>query len=123
MCRPCRKAYNAEYYQRNKDRHNPGRINRRKQMASQASQYMIDYLRQHPCTDCGEADVVVLEFDHLRDKKYNISDLIRRGYPIETLQAEIEKCEVVCANDHRRRTARRGNWRRSEADNAPLAQR
>ena len=60
----------------------------------------------NPCADCGERDPVVLEFDHLRDKTFDIgSKLIHKAWP--AVLAEIAKCEVVCANCHRRRTARR----------------
>jgi hypothetical protein len=53
----------------------------------------------------------VLEFDHLRDKRANVSSLVQNG-ELRRIRGEIEKCDVVCANCHRRRTARRGNWYR-----------
>jgi hypothetical protein len=48
----------------------------------------------------------VLEFDHLRDKRFPIGQklAVRRW---TSILVEIEKCEAVCANCHRRRTARR----------------
>lgn len=67
------------------------------------------YLATHPCVDCGEDDVVVLEFDHLRDKTANVSALVAGFSGIKRVFQEIEKCEVVCANCHRRRTARAQN--------------
>ena len=49
----------------------------------------------HPCVDCGETDIVVLEFDHLRDKTAsNVSYLISTN-EIRRIKEEIEKCEVV----------------------------
>jgi hypothetical protein len=68
--------------------------------------YLIEYFRTHPCTDCGERDPVVLEFDHLSGKLFAIGQAL----PYRSWQSildEIAKCEVVCANCHRRRTARR----------------
>jgi len=63
------------------------------------------YLRDHPCVDCGEADPIVLQFDHVRSaKRWAICDGIRRSVGIKTLQEEIEKCEVRCANCHQRKT-------------------
>jgi hypothetical protein len=55
---------------------------------------------------------VVLEFDHLRDKAFDIGrHLSRRSW--QSVLGEMAKCEVVCANCHRRRTARRRVTRRS----------
>ena len=73
--------------------------------------FVLDYLKAHPCMDCGETDPVVLEFDHVRGAKRNlVSTLAHQGYTLGTLVTEIEKCDVVCANCHRRRTAQRGNF-------------
>lgn len=66
--------------------------------------FVTDYLACHSCSDCSEMDIVVLEFDHLRDKKSNISDLVKNNSSLQRLQEEMDKCEVVCANCHRRRT-------------------
>ena len=73
---------------------------------------LIEYLSSHPCADCGETDIIVLEFDHLRDKEADVSVLAREGYSLEKVKREIDKCEVVCANCHRRRTAKQFGWYR-----------
>jgi hypothetical protein len=75
-------------------------------------QLIVDYLRAHPCVDCGEADVMVLDFDHLGDKLFSISRGIR-GRSLQALLYEMAKCEVVCANCPRRRTAIRGGFLRA----------
>lgn len=71
---------------------------------------VYEYLLNHPCTDCGEVDPVVLEFDHLDPtiKEYNISNMM--SYSWSSIEKEISKCQVVCANCHRRRTAKTYNW-------------
>jgi hypothetical protein len=71
-------------------------------------------LLTHPCVDCGESDPVVLEFDHvIGEKKHNIAYLVRSGRNWRSITKEIQKCEVRCANCHRRATARRdGNWKK-----------
>jgi DNA-binding NarL/FixJ family response regulator len=56
------------------------------------------------CKDCGEKNHIVLDFDHLHNKKYNISRMIHDGFSWKAIAKEIEKCEVVCANCHRIRT-------------------
>jgi hypothetical protein len=67
-----------------------------------------DYLKNHSCVDCGESDYEVLDFDHIRGAKLNnVSEML--SYSQEKLIIEISKCEVVCANCHRRRTNRRPN--------------
>src|SRR5712664_2964972 len=60
------------------------------------------------CIDCGEKDLRVLDFDHVRGvKRKNVSSLIGAMVSIRTLLDEIDKCEVRCANDHRRVTVER----------------
>jgi transcription elongation factor Elf1 len=59
------------------------------------------------CIDCGEKNHIVLDFDHLQDKKYNISRMIHDGFSWAAIKKEIAKCEVVCANCHRIRTYNR----------------
>ena len=69
--------------------------------------WLIEFFRTHPCLDCGELDPVVLEFDHVRgEKKFDVGQCLARN-TWQTVLDEIAKCEVVCANCHRRRTARR----------------
>jgi hypothetical protein len=76
---------------------------------------VLDHVRDHPCVDCGEADPVVLEFDHLDEKTASISNLISQTATRKAVDAEIARCEVVCTNCHRRRTALRAGWRRVSA--------
>jgi transcription elongation factor Elf1 len=59
------------------------------------------------CLDCGESNPIVLDFDHLKDKKYNVSRMIHDGFSWAAIKKEIAKCEVVCANCHRIRTHNR----------------
>lgn len=43
------------------------------------------------------------------NKRYKVADMIGR-YALETIIAEIEKCEVRCANCHRVKTAKQLKW-------------
>ena len=69
--------------------------------------YITTYLKANPCVDCGETDAIVLEFDHVTGKDFNISDAARKGVSIKKLKDEIAKCEVRCANCHRKKTYER----------------
>lgn len=72
------------------------------------------YLQSHPCVDCGEADIEVLEFDHIllsREDEIQIDprhrsplQIIRRAGVAEGMRVITEECEVRCCNCHSRRT-------------------
>ena len=73
---------------------------------------MWSHLEGHPCVDCGERDIVVLEFDHvLQPKLGEISVMVYKRVSLTRFKREIEKCVVRCANCHRRRTAVQLNWK------------
>lgn len=68
---------------------------------------MVEEFKNRPCADCGnEYPSYVMDLDHLpgHEKLANISRLVGEGASWERLKAELEKCEVVCANCHRERT-------------------
>lgn len=72
------------------------------------------YLLEHPCVDCGESDIRVLEFDHEdpAQKVNEVTRLVNLALPWWRVEAEIDKCAVRCANCHRRRTMEDGGfWR------------
>jgi hypothetical protein len=72
---------------------------------------VVAYLLEHPCVDCGETDWQVLDFDH-RDpgtKCDHVARLVHNASWATVLQ-EIEKCDVRCANCHRRKTALDNDW-------------
>jgi uncharacterized protein YcfJ len=76
-----------------------------------------EYLLTHPCVDCGMTDLVVLEFDHVRGVKVAaVSALVTGGYPWTKIDAEIAKCDVRCANCHRRVTVERRKSRSNLAE-------
>ena len=86
--------------------------NRRKR-TEQRRLKVYNHLVKNPCVDCGEANVVVLEFDHVRGTKVNtISKLLHKDYGWKMIEEEIAKCDVRCANCHRIRTAHKhGHWK------------
>lgn len=66
------------------------------------SLYVWRYKAERGCSRCPEKDPRCLDFHHLGDKSFGIS-LARQGqYAIQALITEIEKCEVVCSNCHRK---------------------
>jgi len=117
-CKPCQKEFAKEHYRKNRPRYIARNANRRKREYERLTRLLAEYLSQHPCVDCGEANILVLDFDHLRDKSFDISRGIR-SLSWERILEEIEKCEVVCGNCHRRRTAQRGNHARHRFGRLP----
>lgn len=106
FCRPCRSAYGKEHYAANRQRYIDQAAERKLVVGRERQTFLIEFFRTHPCVDCGETDPLVLEFDHLADKEFEVcSRLAERNW--EQILREIQKCEVVCSNCHRRRTARR----------------
>ena len=106
MCRPCRAAYHHEHYVANRQRYVDQARERKQRVNEERVRFLLEFFAANPCADCGEDDPVVLEFDHRGDKSFNVgSALPYRAWP--TILAEIAKCDVVCANCHRLRTARR----------------
>ena len=116
-CRPCRAAYKREHYLANRQRYMDTAARRRAAVVEERTELLFDYFREHPCADCGKTNPLVLEFDHVGRKEFDIARGIR-GRNWRAVLDEIAKCEVVCANCHRRRTALRAGFARAVAAEA-----
>lgn len=110
QCIECTRAFVRDHYQRNRNYYLVKAQKRNQKQRTEARIYVKEYLSVHPCIDCGESDIVVLEFDHRQHKFSEIASLIAGRYPLRKVQEEIEKCDVRCANCHRRKTARERDW-------------
>jgi hypothetical protein len=114
-CRSCNRASARRYYALNRDAH-VARITARARAARAAAwKWLGAYLVEHPCVDCGIADVRVLDFDHRPDagKTADVMWLARSGYSLERIQREVSRCDVRCRNCHAIVSYRRigGTWR------------
>lgn len=114
-CKDCQSAYHRQHYQANKTRYikkaRRWDAENKAERQDAVRRYIVNYLLEHPCVDCGETDPIVLDFDHVRGKKrFNVSAMISLYYDLAYIKAEIAKCEVRCANCHRIKTAREQSW-------------
>jgi hypothetical protein len=100
--RPSQRTYNVEYYRRNRD------IELERVRVRQAG--MVDLLRdlrRVPCLDCGgRFKAHQMDFDHRDPSAKSFNVMAGRAMLMSTARvlAEVQKCDVVCANCHRVRT-------------------
>ena len=103
---PRARAARRKHYRKNKKAYKARAIQAKILM----QEFVYGVLLSSSCVDCGEDDIVVLEFDHGPDKRFTIAKALQHGYGRSRIEAEMSKCVVRCANCHRRKTARDNNW-------------
>ena len=108
-CKLCYSQYSKNDWKTNEKRRKRNH-DKCKERRKRNHDIVYDYLLTHPCIVCGEKDPIVLDFDHRDSKSHNISDMSVGAFKVITLIKEINKCDVLCANCHRRRTAEQYNW-------------
>lgn len=109
-CRSCQKEYGKEHYHKNREQ-NAEKQRLAKKARLDAIKTDIRKLKEStPCLDCGESyPYYCMDFDHVNGKKTtHISEMVQQGAARWRIFSEITKCEVVCANCHRKRTFTRG---------------
>ena len=98
-CKDCVNTYNRGHYQANKRYY----VEKAAKYKQRLYEELREYKERTPCHDCGtKFPHYVMDFDHLRDKTKEVSQLV--GYGRRRLWDEIKKCDLVCANCHRIRT-------------------
>lgn len=108
-CRICSK----KWYEENKKAHKANSKKNSKSRRESLRRQMLEFLKGKKCSDCGEQDIITFEFDHVRgNKEADVSTLLADGCRWSRVLNEIKKCEIVCANCHRKRSAKKyGSYR------------
>ena len=110
ICRKCSNLRSRQYYRENHNKHLAVVKERKRRNIQENREKLVEYLKNNPCVDCKETDILVLQFDHQRDKIKDISKAIQANWSWQSILDEINKCQVRCANCHTRRTARQFSW-------------
>ncbi len=120
-CKTCQKEYSHQHYLSNKNNYKQRANIRNRHNRKVVAKYVYEYLTQHPCLDCGEENIIVLQFDHVRrTKRKTIATMIKHSYSIKTIQTEIDKCEIRCSNCHIIRHAKENGNTRYEFQKARI---
>jgi hypothetical protein len=97
-CKDCRRAYDALYHQRSR----PRRLAQKRRKHDELVAWYRALKSSKPCADCGGIfHPAAMTFDHRPgvDKVDDVSSMVQR-HNRALILAEIEKCELVCANCH-----------------------
>jgi hypothetical protein len=109
-CRSCTSWHLKHLYETTSYRES--KLKRLSEVRKDLKQKVYEYLERNPCVDCGEKDIVVLDFDHVdpSEKAGTVYSILGNSTRWEPVFEEIKKCQVRCANCHRRRTAKQFRW-------------
>jgi transcription elongation factor Elf1 len=95
-----KRAYARELYQKQRNLA-VKRVSRRKK---EIKKWIEDYKKMLKCSSCGENHPGTLDFHHKnqKDKEKGICYFVSNGYSIYKIKNEIQKCQTLCSNCHRK---------------------
>ena len=95
-CKPCQHAYVREHYLKTSAVYNARRYALHLAYTMRNRKLVLDHLAQHPGVDCGESDILVLDFDHVRGTKHGaVSRMIVGGTSAQRLLTAIENASFA----------------------------
>jgi hypothetical protein len=104
-CLVCQREVSKEHYRLHLSDYRLKRQISQRRVIERNLSKVAEFLQPLHCVDCGEGDTTVLEFDHVKGTKLgDVSKMVHQGLSWARIHVEITKCEVRCANCHRRRT-------------------
>lgn len=89
------------WYRKNRDRQKGKKRRRRRMLRAWLHEFKRD---ECECRRCGEGSPACLDFHHpdASEKTASVAEMVNRGFARDAIQAEIDKCEVLCSNCHRK---------------------
>lgn len=99
-CSECYKEQRRNSYLRTKKT----TLDRNKKNRKKNKEWFDEYRLSLKCNRCPENHPATLDFHHInpKEKTKEVCILVAEGYGIERIMEEINKCEVLCSNCHRK---------------------
>jgi hypothetical protein len=99
-CGDCFKIIRRESYEKNKQTSR----DKNKRLRERNLKWYREFKKTLKCNRCPEDHPATLDFHHKDsdEKEFIVSHMIRDCYSIERIKREIDKCEVLCSNCHRK---------------------
>lgn len=98
VCKECEKQYKKKYYAAD-----PSKFQARvRQRRAELREWYHQHKSQLICTRCPENHPACMQFHHLdrTKKEFSISKMVQQGFSITRIEAEMQKCIILCANCH-----------------------
>ena len=115
-CKKCQSVYSKASYEKNSIDRVATNTSNKKRRAMFHYKRIINRYFAYGCTNCGNKNFKVLEFDHVRGKKKSargtegVMSFVREGYSWKKIKKEIDKCVVLCRNCHKLKTYNEYNY-------------
>lgn len=111
-CRACKKLIDSEH-----DRRNPRRnYERTREYRLRNRKWLSEYLRTKQCEweGCTVNDPDMLVLDHLNppEKREHVSTMVHNSFGLKSVQEEVAKCRVLCANHHQKHTIQQFGYKK-----------
>ena len=98
-CKDCNKIYQKKHYNENKEYY----YDKKKEFVKLLKEFIDSVKMESKCSRCEEDDIACLDFHHISNNKdFNIAESLQRGFAIQKIKEEIDKCIILCSNCHRK---------------------
>jgi len=93
-------GYQRKHYEANR----PALIAKARERKKETLNRFREYKKGLSCSICGENHPATLDFHHknAEDKEVSVSQAVANGWTWNRILKEIEKCDVLCSNCHRK---------------------
>lgn len=116
QCKACyvikRRMIWRDHYHKYGSKYRERAVERNRRIKNKLRKLMLEYLENRSCEKCGMSDLRVLEFDHIdpTTKSFSIAGAITSTRSWGKILIEIDKCQILCANCHKIKTAEEQDW-------------
>lgn len=109
LCKTCKREIDNKFYKSSEERRIKMRFNATEAIKRNRL-FFRRYKKKLKCNKCGDDRYYVIDFHHLGDKDFTVSELVGRGCSLKKLKNEIRKCIPLCANCHREEHYKQGDF-------------